>query len=109
MSFHTVERNVGDTERILSAVGGTLLAYMALRRAPLALILAGVGAYLIQRASSAHCAIYDALGVTTRKETITLRAASQDIERMVDMTVEDSFPASDPPGWNSGTFTQVDK
>jgi uncharacterized membrane protein len=110
MSFHTIERNVGDTERILSAVGGTLLVYMALRRAPLALIFAAIGGYLIQRGSSAHCVIYDALGLTTRSETVSLRAAGQDVERMIDTAVEDSFPASDPPAWNTGSaFTQVDK
>jgi len=58
--------NVGRPERVLSAVGGGALALFALaRRSPLSLALAPVGGYLLYRGATAHCAVYDALGIST--------------------------------------------
>lgn len=104
------ERNVGDTDRIVSAVGGALLALVALRRAPLSLILAALGGFLLYRSATAHCPVFDMLGISTASETPMVRAAHHEADRSVDLAVEDSFPASDPPSWNTGSmFTQVDE
>ena len=104
------ERNVGDTDRIVSAVGGALLALIALRKAPLSLILAALGGFMIYRSATSHCPVFDALGLSSLPETPIARTGSQQIDRTVDLAVEDSFPASDPPGWNTGSmFTQVDE
>src|SRR4051812_16776295 len=65
---HTREHsvNVGDTERWLSAVGGTALALFGLSRGDLAgLALAVGGGALIYRGLSGHCHGYQALGLNT--------------------------------------------
>ena len=54
--------NVGDGERLLSAVGGAALAIWGLSRLSTAgLIAAGVGAALVYRGMTGHCQAYDAL------------------------------------------------
>src|SRR4051794_12937022 len=58
--------NVGDTERWVSAVGGTVLALFGLSRGDLAgLALAGLGGALVYRGLSGHCTCYQALGINT--------------------------------------------
>ena len=62
-------KNVGDAERIASAVGGGLLALYGLQRKPLeALVLGGLGAALIYRGITGHCQCYQSLGISTRNE-----------------------------------------
>ena len=59
-------RNVGQTERIASAVAGGLLAAVALRRkGALGVAAAAMGAELLYRAVTGYCPIYGALGVDT--------------------------------------------
>ena len=56
--------NVGDTERMLSAVAGGALALYGLRRGSLGgLLLAGLGASLGYRGITGHCGLYDKLGI----------------------------------------------
>jgi uncharacterized membrane protein len=51
--------NVGDTERLLSALAGTGLALFGLvRRSYGGLALAGLGASLIYRGATGHCPLY---------------------------------------------------
>ncbi len=53
--------NVGERERILSALAGSLLIYaMAKKHTVNTLMLLG-GGYLLYRAVSGHCTVYDAL------------------------------------------------
>jgi uncharacterized membrane protein len=60
------EVNVGDYERLASAVGGPLLALYGLgQRSPLGLGLALVGGALMYRGVTGHCHVYQALGMNT--------------------------------------------
>jgi uncharacterized membrane protein len=58
--------NVGQTERWASALaGGALAIYGLTRRTWGGVVLALVGGTLIQRGSTGHCYLFDALGVNT--------------------------------------------
>jgi len=62
-------QNVGDPERIASAVGGGLLAlYGARRKDFVGGVLALVGGALVERGVTGHCRVYGALGMTTDEE-----------------------------------------
>jgi len=58
--------NVGDTERLLSLLGGAALGLFGLSRRSLGgLGLAAAGGSLIYRGITGHCSAYQALGVNT--------------------------------------------
>jgi len=58
--------NVGETERVVSAVcGGMLAAFGLSRTSLLGLSLLAAGAALIYRGLSGHCPVYGSLGVST--------------------------------------------
>jgi len=61
--------NVNSVERWASAIGGGgLITYGLLKRTPGSLALAAVGAAMLHRGSTGHCAAYSSLGVSTAKE-----------------------------------------
>ena len=61
-----VEKNIDDTERIASGIGGGLLAAYGLYRMDLiGLAIAAVGGALINRAADGFCDVYDWLGIST--------------------------------------------
>jgi uncharacterized membrane protein len=56
--------NVGDTERMMSAIAGGALALYGVRRGTLGgLLTAALGAALGYRALTGHCAMYEKLGI----------------------------------------------
>ena len=58
--------NVGDTERLLSLLGGAALGLYGLSRRSLGgLALAAMGGSLIYRGATGHCSAYQTLGVNT--------------------------------------------
>jgi uncharacterized membrane protein len=64
--FPAPEVNVGDAERMVSAVGGSALALYGLSRGTLGgLFLAALGGSLAYRGLSGHCPCYAALGTST--------------------------------------------
>lgn len=93
--------NVGDNERILSALGGGALALLGLRGGLLGLPLTALGIGLVYRGLMGHCPVYQQMGITTAEQPQPLSTYEREQE-MVDTAVEDSFPASDPPSWTSG-------
>ena len=61
-SGHT-QINVGESERQLSMIGGTVLAVCGLLRGSFSgLMLAGIGGALIWRGHTGHCEMYHMLG-----------------------------------------------
>ncbi len=64
------EKNVGETERFISAAAGTALVFGGLmRRSSGGLLLAGLGAAAIYRAVTGHCMIYDKLRINTARKS----------------------------------------
>lgn len=62
--------NVGEVERIASAMGGGALAFYGLSRASLGgLALAALGGALAYRGVTGHCPVYQALGISTAENT----------------------------------------
>jgi uncharacterized membrane protein len=58
--------NVGEAERQLSMIGGTMLAaYGLLRGSFSGLLLAGIGGALIWRGHTGHCEMYHMLGYSS--------------------------------------------
>jgi uncharacterized membrane protein len=53
--------NIGDRERILSALAGSLLIYATAKKHSVNTLLLMGGGYLLYRAVSGHCSVYDAL------------------------------------------------
>jgi uncharacterized membrane protein len=88
------ERNLDEAERLVSLLtGATVLLYGLARRPTLAsALLAAGGGLLLQRGLAGHCPFYEAFGINGS-------AAAPGADDPVDRTIEDSFPASDPPSW----------
>ncbi len=62
--------NVGTTERLLSVLGGGVLAAFGLsRKTTNGLLLAGLGGALIYRGASGHCDVYQALRLSSADST----------------------------------------
>ena len=84
--------NLSTDERIASAIAGAVLLVPALGQPSRGRIaLAVIGAALLQRGLTGHCALYEGLNISTASTAavITQRASKDPVQR----TSEDSFPA----------------
>jgi hypothetical protein len=102
-------RNVGELERVTSALGGAvLLGYGLTRPSILNTLLAIGGALLVERAVTGQCSLYRALGIDARdrgakrpRETRGYGKRGQySIADEIERASDHSFPASDPPSWS---------
>ncbi|MCK6627759.1 MAG: DUF2892 domain-containing protein [Anaerolineae bacterium] len=95
--------NVGDTERLLSLVGGGLLALYLTRRSFGLITLLLAAGYFIYRGLTGYCPVYNSMQISTRPQS-RLRFDDEynehpesTVNNPRDETVWESFPASDPP------------
>lgn len=69
--------NVGETERLASVMGGSVLALLGLMRGGLTgSALAIGGGALVYRGITGHCEAYHAMGIDTTDSTRPMHAAS---------------------------------
>jgi uncharacterized membrane protein len=61
--------NVGDNERVASAVAGAMLTMLGLRGGAVGLAALAAGGALLWRGATGHCAVYQALGRSTAGPT----------------------------------------
>jgi uncharacterized membrane protein len=90
-----LEKNVGDTERILSFAGGLGLGLAGLARGRLTgLALAGIGAALAWRGYTGHCQCYAALGINNAKRNPSTAVPAQQGFKL-EKTIVIQRPAAD--------------
>ena len=89
-SFGTKSQiNVGENERVVSGIGGGLLAaYGLVRGDVLGFTLALLGGGLVYRSATGHCSVYQAAGINTAaKENMTSVKASNSVRVDEAMTI----------------------
>ena len=84
--------NVGDTERLLSTIGGGALALYGLTRGSFSgIALALAGGALIYRGVTGHCNLYEAMGVNTATGTRSAKSARVEKSVTVNRPVEEVY------------------
>ncbi len=98
------KHNVNPLERLISLLGGGLVAIVGLSRGSLGgLLSALVGGYMIYRGLTGYCRIYDALDINTARsfklkfDEHTPEHPDTTVDDKTDETVWQTFPASDAP------------
>jgi hypothetical protein len=89
---------LGSTDRALSIGVGALLGLVGLQRSVKVGALLALGGAFVVRGLTGHCPLYARLGISTNTCADDARR-----DECIDSTLDDSFPASDPPAWAGGT------
>jgi uncharacterized membrane protein len=89
-------RNISETERTLSLLGGGLLALYGISRlSPGGLLLSLVGAGLVYRGATGRCPVYSALGISTAPSAAVSTCVAAGRGDKVTKSVQVARPASD--------------
>ena len=92
----TRSRNISDIERWVSMGAGAMMtAYGLSRRRTSGFALAGLGALLFRRGMTAHCDVYEALGMSTAAADDTRRALGGSSGVIVNESVTINRPISE--------------
>lgn len=94
--------NVGRAERIVSAIGGGLLAFYGISRADLpGAAMAVAGGALLHRGGSGHCIVFGALGLSTAGEgrlgLAARRGDAAEAHRGRTVRIEEAITVMKPP------------
>lgn len=96
--------NMNDTERLVSGVtGASLLAAGMVKRSFAGLVLTAIGAGLVYRGVSGKCGLYKMLGIRTNCRDGFYSEKRIHEEELIDESLDESFPASDPPSSSAVT------
>jgi uncharacterized membrane protein len=92
------ERNVGDTERLISGIlGGGLLLRSVMRPTKMTSgIAALLGIALLHRATSGYCAAYGAMGINSREDSDTSSLGRPKVRTERAMKIEQSVTINRP-------------
>src|SRR4051812_10823490 len=103
---HATHKNVGQSERAISAaLGGLFVAGAVKRRGASGLALALIGAELVRRGATGHCMLYDAIGFSSNgdgaangndRTRADLRSAAATVNARKSIKVERSVTIAKP-------------
>lgn len=89
-------QNVGDAERMISLIGGSIIGVYGLTRGSLSgLLIAGVGSALAYRGLSGNCSIYRAFGISSNRDEHSATAVPAQYGFKLERAVTINRPAED--------------